>query len=95
METSNESPKQNKAFACIWFVAALALVALALHFALNGGLQLVPSCLGLAVIQLFIARQRLTQYQLPEQEFKKLIRKSGLVVVLMSSLGVVFSSRVN
>ena len=95
METTNKNAKKNKALACIWFVAALALVALALHFALNGGLQLVPSCLGLAVIHIFIARQRLIQYQLPEKQFNKLIRNAGLAVVIMSSLGVVFTSVVS
>ncbi|GIU11268.1 MULTISPECIES: hypothetical protein [unclassified Shewanella] len=95
METATGHPKQSIALASIWIIAALAMVALALHFALNGGLILVPCLLGLAVIHIFIARQRLTRYQLPEQEFKKLIRNVGLAVVIMSSLGVVFTSAVS
>lgn len=76
----------NTVLACVWFSVALALCALAVYSAINGALTITPCLLGLAVIHVYIARQRLLRYQLPEVRYNKTIRMLAIFVVIMASV---------
>ncbi|PKG55473.1 MULTISPECIES: hypothetical protein [unclassified Shewanella] len=75
---------ESTVLACVWFSAAFALCALAVHSAINGALTITPCLLGLAVIHVYVARQRLLKYQLPEVQYNKTIRMLAIFVVIMA-----------
>lgn len=80
----NNCISESKPLAFIWFSVALIISALSVYFAINDLLMLVPSFLGMAVIHVYIGRQRLTKYQISDAQYKKVIQTLGIFVVIAS-----------
>ncbi len=80
----NSSITESKPLAFIWFSVALLISVLSVCFAINDALMLVPSFLGLAVIHIYVGRQRVTKYQIPDAQYKKVIQTLGIFVVITS-----------